>query len=84
MSVPFPAPEGPVTTKTGPGDGITRNAATTRECSTQFVRPETRRRRMSGSAVWSRPAVEEIDELVALALGETADRLRLADAALIE
>src|SRR5438445_11489032 len=47
ISVPLPAPEGPVTTKTG-------------------------------------LAVEEANQLVALAVGEAADRLRLADAALVE
>src|SRR4051794_18027928 len=51
-SVPFPAPEGPVTTKTGPGT----------KCL---------------------PA-EEADELGALALGETADRFRLADPRLVQ
>src|SRR5205085_3470990 len=51
MSVPFPAPDGPVTTKTGVRGLIAR---------------------------------EEADELCPLPLGETADRLRLADAALVE
>src|SRR3954454_15828635 len=51
ISVPFPAPEGPVTTKTG------------------FV---------------VLPVVEEGNQLVPLAVGQAADRLRLADAALVE
>src|ERR1051325_2036975 len=51
MSVPFPAPDGPVTTKTGGCELIAR---------------------------------EEANELGPLPLGETADRLRLADAALVE
>src|SRR6476620_2280852 len=55
ISVPLPAPEGPVTTKTGfaaDTEGLT--------------------------------VVEEVNQLVALTVGETADRLRLADAALVE
>src|SRR6476620_7416824 len=48
MSVPLPAPDGPVTTKTGLS------------------------------------VVEEPNQLVPLAVGEAADRLRLADAALVE
>src|SRR3954471_13170230 len=55
ISVPLPAPDGPVTTKTG-------FAATT------------------GASTM----VEEVNQLVALAVGQTADRLRLADAALVE
>src|SRR4051812_39501823 len=54
-SVPLPAPEGPVTTKTGLG--IVRRAGL---------------------------AAEETDQLRALALGEPADRLRLADARLVQ
>src|SRR4051812_41046795 len=48
MSVPLPAPDGPVTTKTGLS------------------------------------VVEEGNQLVPLAVGEAVDRLRLADAALIQ
>src|SRR5262245_16302384 len=51
MSVPLPAPEGPVTTKTGGVELIAR---------------------------------EEANELGPLPFRETADRLRLADAALVE
>src|SRR5205823_12024615 len=58
MSVPFPAPDGPVTTKTG-------RAATSTACLLAAV-------------------VEEVDEFGALALGESADGLRLADAALVQ
>src|SRR5262249_28526398 len=62
MSVPLPAPEGPVTTKTGvpgmaPGNLVTRNRGL---------------------------PIEEGDELGALALGEPADGLRLADPAAVE
>src|SRR5262245_6294618 len=53
MSVPLPAPEGPVTTMTRAEPG-------------------------------GRLLVEEPNELGALALGETPDRLRLADAALVQ
>src|SRR5436305_8823066 len=53
MSVPLPAPDGPVTTKTG-------------------------------LAAFLRAMVEEANQLVALPVGEAADRLRLADAALVE
>ena len=55
ISVPLPAPDGPVTTKTG---------VAARE---DVLAP-----------------VEEGNQLVTLAVGETADRLRLADAALVE
>src|SRR5581483_9092668 len=53
MSVPFPAPDGPVTTKTG-------------------------------RVVPSLAVVEEGNQLVPLAVGESTDRLRLADAALVQ
>src|SRR3954469_3792732 len=52
MRVPLPAPDGPVTTKTGRAVGL--------------------------------PVVEEANQLVPLTVGEAADRLRLADAALVE
>ena len=52
ISVPLPAPDGPVTTKTGSGRATQR--------------------------------LKSADQLGALALGEPADRLRLADPALVE
>src|SRR4051794_3970970 len=52
MSVPLPAPDGPVTTNTGRTVGL--------------------------------PVVEEANQLVPLSVGQAADRLRLADAALVE
>src|SRR6185369_2795902 len=57
INVPFPAPEGPVTTKTGLA---------------------------AGALPGPLPVVEEGNQLVPLAVGEAADRLRLADAALVK
>ena len=66
ISVPLPAPEGPVITKTrDPGHALAV--------------------RLRGSAqAGPSPVVEEVDELGALPLGEPADGLRLADAALVQ
>jgi len=88
MSVPLPAPDGPVTTKTGRDEGTANPkagnaAAAKRTPSGVFARPGSAQAD-SGLAHNSRAVVEKLDELGPLALGESADGLRLADPALVE
>src|SRR5436309_16033653 len=73
ITVPLPAPDGPVTTKTDfPGmPGKPRGMCQLR-------------RRLPSLPRSGRLAVEEPNQLRALAIRQSTDRLRLADAALVE